>query len=212
MYVGERIAGMPGALVGHVYNYGSMGSGVDGVSFTQSLDGKYPEFTQIERTSPNVLMNSVGPNHSTINPVRTVCTNATYKAVSPSIVYTDPNNDFYEDITQMRHPVSQDYKLATTSTDSTIKGNNHLIASTYYGLVACYGQNYCTKHWSQNNTSGSISAHHIYILYLGYYFDSVAGMGGYAYIAVSGVNSTFSLGNLTASPPDGLIHWVNFRE
>jgi hypothetical protein len=216
MYVGERIPGTPGSLVGHVYNYNSSGGGVDGVSFTQSLDGQYPEFTQIERTSPNVLMNSVGPGNGGTQPVRTVCTTATYKGVSPAIVYTSSVGSYsYEDITQMRHPLSQDYKLTITSVDTTIKGNNHLIGSTYDSQVACWGQNYCKKHWEKTNTSGGVSSHHIYILYLGYYLDPGAGKDGYAYIVVTGVNSTFGQGMLAPTGPGtspGLIHWVNFRE
>lgn len=211
IYVGEEIPGTPGSLTSHLINYNPSGVINASTSFNQALSNSYPDFTQIERTSPYVLMNSTGPNNSTVNPVRTVCKSTKYKAVSTAIDYTDSNNEYYEDITQMRHPVSQDYKLTDTTTDSTIKGNNHLIASTYNGNVLCYGQNYCKAHWLKNNTSGSISAHHIYILYLGYYLDGGTGKDGYAYIVVSGLNSTFSLGNLTAAPPDGLIHWVNFR-
>lgn len=213
MYVGEKLPGTPGSLVGHVYYYGSGGGGITGSRFTQALSNQYPEFTQIERTSPNVLMNSVGPNNGSTQPIRTVCNSSTYKAVSPAIDYTSSIGSYsYEDITQMKHPVSQDYKLAITSADSTIKGNNHLIGSTYDSMVACWGQNYCKKHWEKSNTSGGVSAHHIYILYLGYYYDSGTATDGYAYIVVTGLNSTFSLGLLTATPPDGLIHWVNFRQ
>jgi hypothetical protein len=47
---------------------------------------------------------------------------------------------------------------------------------------------------------------------LGYYFEPNAAVDSYAYIVVSGLSGTFSLGTVTTSPPGNeLLHWVNFR-
>ena len=209
IYFGEQAST---TLYGHAVYYSGSGTITARTVRSQNLSNTYPPFRQIERTSPSVLMNSVGPNYSTVNPVRTVCDTGTYRATSVAIDYTDATfNTYYEDITQMKHPKSQDYTInADTSTDSTIKGNDHLIASTYNGFIGCFGQNYCNKHWEQTNTSGGTARHHIYILYLGYNLD-YSNTDSYSYIATTGINNNFSLGSVVGNPPDGSLHWVKFR-
>jgi hypothetical protein len=210
MYVGEYRSTGGGVLTGHRFNYDSNGNVTTNVLFDQTHTTG--SFTQIERTSPDVLMNSVGPNYSTVLPVRSVCDSGTYRAdPSAATNYLDSFITYYEDITQMRHPKSQDYTISRdTSSDSTITGNNHLICSTYGLKIGCYGQNYAEKSWEINNNTGGMNAHHMYILYLGYYQD-FNNVDSYGYIAVSGINSVFTYGSISGAPVDGEVHWVKFR-
>ena len=209
MYVGEYSSVGSGSLIGHRFNYDINGNITTNVSRSQTCSAT--AFKQIERTSPDVLMNSVGPNSSTVLPVRSVCDSGTYKATPATLNYVDSFNTFYEDITQMRHPTSQDYTISSdTNADSTITGNNHLICSTYGLKIGCYGQNYAEKAWEINNNTGGMNAHHMYILYLGFYKD-FSNTDSYGYIVVSGINSVFTYGSISGAPVDGEVHWVKFR-
>ena len=210
MYVSEYDSTL--GITSHRFNYNGAGVISAHVSFTQttsSLNGV--NLTQIERTSPDVLINSVGPNHSNVPLIRSVCDSGIFRGTSTANDYSDTAGTFYEDITQMKHTKSQDYTLTRDrSIDSTIGGNNHLICATYYLDIGCYGQNWLQKHYEMTNTSGSVSGHHNYILYLGYKNDS-ATADSYCYIAVSGIGHNFYSGLVTGSPVSGLLHWVKFR-
>jgi hypothetical protein len=107
----------------------------------------------------------------------------------------------------MTHPTAQDYtRVNDTNSDNTIAGNNHLITTDIAVGIGCWGQNYLLKHWNYDPT-GSFNQHHNYILYLGYLPDTNS-CDSYHYIAVTGLNSTFTPGTIGTA---GQLSWVKFR-
>ena len=211
MYFGEQTSATTN--YNYAFTYNSSGVLISYVRKSQSMNNSVT-FTQIERTSPNVLVSFEGPNNSTRPLFRGVCDASIYKDGSLGIDYSDSTSTtlYCEDLTQMRHPASQDYtKVNDTNADPTIGGNNHLISVSYDLNISGWGHNLATKHWNFAPSVGR-SAHHMYILYLGYYLDST-GTDSYIYIAVTGLNFFFMQGVTASSPPfdGGWISWCKFR-
>ena len=133
-------------------------------------------WTQVEVPHYNVLNIGVGPNNSSgVKTARLVCDSATLRPL-----YSEYNNSTVEDFILMRHPSGSDNSI----NNNPASGSNHLICVDNGSTITTHGKNFLNEVEVQTSTT-TLSSLNQYIIYLGYYYNSITTEVNYLYLALA---------------------------